>query len=76
MTDERPRFQSAEVFSSRSRDRRYVGAGDDGLDPMSRKLLNQIDELKRLELERRRAARDSAEFNDLAGKARGRPGRL
>ena len=57
------------MFRSLSRGSRYVGTGDDGLDAISRKLLNQIDELKRLELERRRAARDSDEFNDLAGKA-------
>ena len=63
-----PNFQSVDVFPVRSRGRRYVGAGDDGLDAISRKLLNQIHELKRLELERRRAARDSDEFNDLAAK--------
>ena len=45
-----------------------MGTGDDGLDAISRKLLNQIDELKRLELERCRAARGSDEFNDLAAK--------
>ena len=63
-----PRFHTADVFASRSRRRRYVGAGDDGLDAISRKLLKQIDELKRLELERHRVARDSDEFNDLAAK--------
>jgi len=68
MSDKRPRFHSVDVFPSGSRGRRYVGAGDDGLDAMSRKLLNQIDELRRLELERHRAARDSNEFNDLAAK--------
>jgi hypothetical protein len=35
---------------------------------MSRRLLNQIDELRRLELERHRAASGSDEFNDLAAK--------
>ena len=66
MSDNRPAFTLAVVFASRSRRRRYVGADDDGLDATSRKLLNQIDELKRLELERHRVARDSHEFNDLA----------
>ena len=56
------------MFVLRSRRLRYVGVGDDGLDATSRKLLNQIDELKRLELERHRVARDSDEFNDLAAK--------
>ena len=68
MTDDRPRFQCVDVFASRSRGRRSVGLGDDGLDTNSRKLLNQIDELRRLELERHRVARDSDEFNDLAAK--------
>ena len=68
MTDKRSRFHSADVFVMRSRGRRYVGAADDGLDAISRKLLNQIDELKRLELERHRVARDSDEFKDLAAK--------
>lgn len=68
MTDDRPRFQSWDVFPSLSRGSRYVGTGDDGLDAISRKLLSQIDELKRLELERHRAARGSDEFNDLAAK--------
>lgn len=41
---------------------------DDGLDALSRKLLNEADELKRLELEKRRTARGSDEFRDLAAK--------
>ncbi len=45
-----------------------MGASDDGVDAKSRKLLNEIDELKRLELEMRRTGRDSDEFNDLAAK--------
>ena len=65
---QKPRFHCTYVFPSRSRGRRYVEAGDDGLDAISRKLLNQIDELKRLELEWHRAPRDSDEFNDLASK--------
>ena len=39
---------------------------DDGLDATSRRLLNEVDELKRLELEKRRTARSSDEFHDLA----------
>ena len=74
MMDKRLRFHIVDVFPSRSRGRRYVGAGDDGLDAMSRRLLNQIDELRRLELERHRGDRDSDEFNDLAAKSRGLPG--
>ena len=68
MTDKRPRATTLDVFASRSRRRRYVGAGDDGLDAISRKLLRQIDALKRLELERHRVPRDSDEFNDLTAK--------
>jgi hypothetical protein len=45
-----------------------MGATDDELDATSRRLLDQIDELKRLELEKRRTARDSDEFDDLAAK--------
>ena len=45
-----------------------MGASDDELDATSRRLLNQIDELKRLELEKRRSARDSDDFRDLAAK--------
>ena len=63
-----PRFHCVVVFASRSRRRWYVGAGDDGLDAISRQLLRQIDELKRLELERHRVPRDSDEFNDLTAK--------
>ena len=45
-----------------------MGASDDELDATSRGLLNQIEELRRLELEKRRTARDSDEFRDLAEK--------
>jgi hypothetical protein len=41
---------------------------DDGLDATSRQLLNEIDELKKLELEKRHTARSSAEFHELASK--------
>ena len=41
---------------------------DHGLDATSRRLLNEIDELKRLELEKRLTARDSDEFKELASK--------
>jgi hypothetical protein len=47
---------------------RVMGATDDELDATSRRLLNEIDELKRLELEKRRTARSSPEFHDLASK--------
>jgi hypothetical protein len=45
-----------------------MAATDDELDATSRRLLNEIDELKRLELEKRRTARSSPEFHDLASK--------
>lgn len=45
-----------------------MGATDDGLDATSRRLLNEIDELKRLELEKRQTARGSDEFQDLAAR--------
>jgi hypothetical protein len=41
---------------------------DDGLDATSRRLLNEVDELKRLELKKRRTARSSDDFHDLAAK--------
>jgi hypothetical protein len=41
---------------------------DDGLDATSRQLLNEIDELKKLELEKRHTARSSPEFHELASK--------
>lgn len=41
---------------------------DDGLDATSRRLLNEVDELKRLELKKRQTARSSDEFHDLAAK--------
>ena len=43
-------------------------ATDDGLDATSRRLLNEIDELKKLELEKRHTARSSDEFHELASK--------
>ena len=44
---------------------------DDDLDATSRRLLNEVDELKRLELKKRRTARSSPEFHDLAAKVEG-----
>jgi hypothetical protein len=45
-----------------------MGTTDDELDATSRRLLNDIDELKRLEREKRHTARSSDEFHDLASK--------
>lgn len=45
-----------------------MGTTDDELDATSRRLLNEIDELKRLEVEKRHTARSSDEFHDLAAK--------
>jgi hypothetical protein len=45
-----------------------MGTTDDELDATSRRLLNEIDELKRLEREKRHTARSSDEFHDLAAK--------
>ena len=45
-----------------------MGTTDDGLDRISRLLLNEIDEMKRLELEKRHAGRSTDEFHDLAAK--------
>lgn len=45
-----------------------MGTTDDGLDRTSRLLLNEIDEMKRLELEKRQTGRSSDEFHDLAAK--------
>jgi len=45
-----------------------MATADDGLNASSRRLLNEIDELKRLELERRRTSRSSPEFDELAAK--------
>jgi hypothetical protein len=45
-----------------------MGTTDNGLDATSRRLLNEVDELKRLELKKRRTARSSPEFHDLAAK--------
>ena len=47
---------------------RVMSTTDDGVDATSRRLLNEIDELKRLELEKRHTARSSEEFHDLASK--------
>ena len=41
---------------------------DDELDATSRRLLREIDELKRLEIEKRHTARSTQEFHDLAEK--------
>jgi hypothetical protein len=43
-----------------------MGATDDELDATSRRLLKDVDELKRLEVEKRHTARSSDEFHDLA----------
>ena len=43
-----------------------MAATDDQLDATSRRLLNEIDELRQLELAKRRTARSSEEFHDLA----------
>ena len=45
-----------------------MAATDEELDETSQRLLTEIDELKRLELEKRRTARSSEEFHDLAAK--------
>ncbi len=45
-----------------------MGTSDDHLDATSRNLLNEIDEMKRLEREKRHEARSSDEFHELAGK--------
>jgi hypothetical protein len=39
---------------------------DDGLDATSQRLLNEVEEVKRLELEKRQTARSSDEFHHLA----------
>ena len=44
-----------------------MGQTDDQLDATSRRLLNEIEELRRLELKKRRTARSSDEFHELAG---------
>ena len=43
-----------------------MGTTDDQLDSTSRKLLTEIDALRRLELEKRRAGRSTGEFHALA----------
>jgi hypothetical protein len=47
---------------------RVMATTDDGLDATSRRLLNEIDELNKLELEKRHTARSSDEFHELASK--------
>jgi hypothetical protein len=42
-----------------------MGATDDELDATSRRLLKEVDDLKRLEVEKRETARSSDEFHDL-----------
>ena len=56
------------MFDEGSTHNRFMGTTDDGLDATSRKLLNEIDELKKLELEKRHTARGSEEFHVLASK--------
>ena len=48
-----------------------MGTTDEELDATSRRLLNEIDDLKRLEREKRQTARSSDEFHDLAAKVEG-----
>jgi hypothetical protein len=43
-----------------------MGISDDELDATSRDLLKNIDDLRQLEQEKRRTARSSEEFHDLA----------
>jgi len=43
-----------------------MGPTDGKLDATSRRLLDEIEEVKRLELEKRRTARSSDEFHELA----------
>jgi hypothetical protein len=43
-----------------------MGVPDDELDRQSRDLLSEIDELKALELKKRRSTRSSPEFHELA----------
>ena len=45
-----------------------MGTTDDELDATSRRMLNEIDELKKLEREKRHTARSSEEFHELASK--------
>ena len=45
-----------------------MGATDDGLDRVSRLLLHEIDEMKRLELEKREAGRSTDAFHELAAR--------
>ena len=41
---------------------------DDGLDATSRRLLNEVEQLRQLELAKRQTPRGSPEFHDLAAK--------
>ena len=43
-------------------------ATDDKLDATSRKILSEIDDMRRMELEKRQTARSSDEFHELAAK--------
>jgi hypothetical protein len=45
-----------------------MGISDDELDTTSRQLLHEIDEMKRLELDKRYEPRSTDEFHELAGK--------
>jgi hypothetical protein len=45
-----------------------MGTTDDGLDRISRLLLNQLDEMKALEIEKRQTGRSTDEFHELAEK--------
>lgn len=45
-----------------------MGTTDDELDATSRRLLDEIEELRQLELLKRQTARGSREFQDLASK--------
>jgi hypothetical protein len=45
-----------------------MGTTDDGLDRISRLLLDQLDEMKALEIEKRQTGRSTDEFHELAEK--------
>jgi hypothetical protein len=49
-------------------DNRGMGMTNEKLDAVSRRLLDEVEELRQLELEKRRTARSSPEFHDLAAK--------
>ena len=44
-----------------------MGIADDDLDATSRRLLDEVDEVKRLELDKRYEPRGTDEFHELAG---------